>query len=1125
MSSLSEHRPPLDASPEDAGALLRAAKKLYSAMKLAREIEAVERSIIARGEGHFHIAGAGHEATAALAEFLTPADYLACHYRDRALMLARGLPPRAFFDALLANADSCSQGRQMNVMLSNRELNLMPMPVSVGNNLLPAVGVASEIKDAEGAPLVYAAIGDGGVQQGDFYEAVGEAVRSNLPVLFMIQDNTYALSTTTRGKTFFSLPDGDARDFLGLPIHRFDGVDALATREELGKLVGQIRQGRGPAIALMRVERLGSHSNADDQSIYRQAEELQTNAEQRDPLPPLRNRLLELGLEESELDDIDAEARDRARAEADLARESAAPTLCLDACEPLDEDYLSQKEYLGQVTTNALTMREAIRDSLQHAMEKNPAIKLFGEDIEDPKGDVFGVTKGLSTEYPGRVVNSPLAEATILGVTIGQAMAGARPVAFIQFADFLPLIQNLYHNELASMFWRSCGEWRCPVLLMVSCGGYRGGTGPFHTQTMEAMLAHSPGVDIVMPSNAADAAGLLNAALHSPRPTVFLYPKNLINDSTRVTSKDIAKHWAPVGQARTVREGDSITLVGWGNTTPICEESADMLESLGVSAEVIDLRSLSPWDEATVLTSVRKTKRLVIAHEDNRFAGIGAEIASRVAEAAGEPIATQRVTRPDALVPFNLANQLEMLPSAEKVVTAAAELLGLKLSWQSDEAGDGELETITAIGVGASDDTVNLVEWLVQPGESVQPDQVIAIFEAEKAAAELFSPCHAVVEKILVEEGDSARIGEPLIQLRRTAASAKSASQTLVKRHPVLLESKQPAAGQRQPSTNRATIRLSAIAAAHGREVVSNDDLLQRFSFPEKDSAEIIKMTGIESRNWATSEQSLLGLAVEATEKLFAQTEVNIDDVDLVICATTTPDKGTPSLAMRVLHELAPDRECPGYDISAACSGYLYGLQAAHDYLQSRPGERVLLITAELLSRVIDPEDYQTAILFGDGATATLISADAEDGAATNGLLIEPPVISGRGESGDYLRVPLIGSNEAIAMHGKQVFHDAVSRMASTLREACAKQDLDLNDLDVIIPHQANQRILRALGKRMRIDPERIWENIHRHGNTSSCSIPLCLAEKWEQLPSSGGKIALVAFGGGFTYGAALLRS
>ncbi|MGE9297429.1 MAG: alpha-ketoacid dehydrogenase subunit alpha/beta, partial [Puniceicoccales bacterium] len=696
----------------DSANILESGMRLFRTVTLSREIETVERAIIARGEGQFHIASAGHEATAALAEFLTGDDWLACHYRDRALMLARGMAPRAFFDALLANAASCSQGRQMNVMQSSRALNMLSMPVSVGNNLLPAVGVASQIKDAEGAPLVYCAIGDGGAQQGDFYEAVSEAIRSNLPVLFLVQDNGYALSTKTTGNTFFSRPDGEAADFLGLPINRIDGTDPLACREAFGSLVHNIRTSRGPAIALMRVERLGSHSNADDQSIYRDAKTLAHNAECRDPITHLREALIELGADSSALDQIVEECREEAKAEAEKSRQTAAPAPCLEAREPFEADYLNRDEYAGPASTpsegETVAMRDAIRDALKNALENNPAVRLYGEDIEDPKGDVFGVTKTLSTKFPGRVLNSPLAECSIMGLTIGQALAGARPVAFIQFADFLPLIQNLYHNELASMFWRTCGEWRCPVVLMVSCGGYRGGTGPFHTQTFESILAHSPGVDIVMPSTAGDAAGLLNAALRSPRPTVFFYPKNLINDATRQTSTDIPSHWVPVGRARQRREGSNVTLVGWGNTAPICEEAARLLDTLGVSAEVLDLRSISPWDEAAVLKSARKTGRLVVAHEDNQFAGVGAEICARIAETADTPVAMRRVTRPDSFAPFNLANQLAMLPSVEKVVDAAAALLELDIQWQSEGEEDGEIETINAIGVGASDDTITL---------------------------------------------------------------------------------------------------------------------------------------------------------------------------------------------------------------------------------------------------------------------------------------------------------------------------------------------------------------------------------------------------------------------------------
>ncbi len=1098
---------------------------LYRTMVLSRAVESVEETVISRGEGHFHIASAGHESTAALAEFLGPQDWLACHYRDRALMLARGMEPRACFDALLANDASSSRGRQMNVMQSSRALKILSMPVSVGNNLLPAVGIAAQVKDEPGSPLVYASVGDGTAQQGDFFEAVGEAVRSQLPVLFLVQDNGYALSTTTIGKTFFSLPEGEADSFLGLPIHRMDGVDPLACRETFSHLCNRIRETRGPVLAIMRAERLGSHSNADDQSLYRSAESLAENASGRDPIKALRAALLESGVEESELEAIESACQDEAQAAAKLAREADAPQLSLQMKAPLPKEYREREEavVVGTLDGKALTMREAIGDSLKAALSNDPAVYLYGEDIEDPKGDVFGVTKGLSKTFPGRVVNSPLAEASILGLSIGRAMAGARPVAFIQFADFLPLIQNLYHNELASMFWRTDGEWQCPVLLMVSCGGYRPGTGPFHTQTLEAALAHTPGVDIVMPSSAYDAAGLLNAALTSPRPTVFLYPKNLINDSRRVTSGRVPEQWVPVGRARKTRDGGDVTLVGWGNTAPLCEEAAASLAELGIEADVLDLRSITPWDEEAVLASVAKTGRLIVAHEDNRFAGVGAEIVATVSEASHVPVRTSRVTRPDAFAPFNLPNQLEMLPSVEKLIEAAASLMDREITWQDTDGADGELEVISAIGVGASDDTVNLIEWLVKEGDEVEADQMLALFEAEKAAGELLASSAGTVEKLLVDEGKSVRIGTPIMHLRRSGeATPAVAKKSTGPRRPVL--SPAPAKSEAPARVEPTTIRLAGVSAVLGDEVVSNERLLEKF--PDKSSEEIVKMTGIVSRNWASPEQTLLSMAVEAAENLFADSKIKLEEIDLVLCATTTPDKGTPSLAMRVMHELAPEHECPGYDISAACSGYLYGLHAARSFLLDKPDGRVLLITAETLSRTLDLNDYNTAILFGDAATATLVTGDSQ-GADTPGpgLRMDPPVISGKGESGEYLRVPLMGnsSNESIAMHGKQVFHDAVRRMAETLDTACAASALTMNELDIIIPHQANQRIIRALGKRMRLRPGQIWDNIRDYGNTSSCSIPLCLAQNWGTIPD-GAKVALVAFGGGFTYGAAILR-
>lgn len=1107
---------------------LERALDLYRVLFACRHSEEVERRIIARGEGHFYVSSAGHEAVAGLADFLTPDDWLHCHYRDRALMLARGLPVQAFFDELYANGVSTSGGRQLNTMLSDPALKLVSMPVSVANNLLPSVGIAAAIKDGASRPVVYCSVGDGGTQQGDFYESVAEAVRSNLPVLFLVQDNRYALSTSTAGKTFYSLPDGRAESFLGLPLHRLSGVDPWACRERFGELVDGIRRSRGPVLAILDVERLGSHSNADEQSRYRDAAELERIAWACDPVKNLRAQLVAAGVAAGQLEELEQQVSEEVTAAAGRARGEAPPERGVPAKRPLPDALLKRKEYTGASDRAELTMREGLRDVLRARLAEDANVYLYGEDIEDPKGDVFGVTEGLSTDYPGRVVNSALAEATIIGVTIGRALAGEKPVAFIQFADFLPLIYNLCHNELGSMFWRSQGGFECPVIVMISCGGYRPGTGPFHSQTFESVFAHTPGVDVMMPSTAGDAAGMLMAAFESNRPTLFFYPKNLLNDRSRMTSADVTAHWVQPGKARVVHSGDDVTLVGWGNTVPVCAAAAEMLGEMGVAAEVIDLRSISPWDEQGLLRSVRKTGRLVAVHEDNRSCGMGAEICARIADLSPQPIVTRRVCRDDELTPFHPVHHLAALPSARRVVDAVAEIMGLSIEWQAEDAGDGQIETIIAPGVGASDDSVTLVEWMVKAGQTVDVDACLAVIESDKAAADILSAHDGVIEEVLVEEGEVVKVGTPLARLRRGASSTAGAGPAQATRftpklvgrreaaHEVVAKGLEPAA-PRQPL---ATPRLTAVASAMARTTVDNLHFLARH--PNKSAEEIVRHTGIESRRWVDTDQTLFNLGLEAAAGVLSKRGLDLSHVDLLICATTTPDIATPSLACRLAHGLMPGQECPGYDISAACSGYIYGLRAAHDFLRGRPEGRVLLVTAEVLSRLTDPDDYDTAILFGDGATATLIENYGPDDAIP-GWNLSPPFISATGEDGSILAVPLAATGQFIKMQGRVVFQQAVKKMSNSLHGACGLAGVQLDDISAIIPHQANDRILDALRRRLKVSPDRVLGNIRVFGNTSSCSIPYCLEENWQQFPDST-RVALVAFGGGFTYGAAVLE-
>src|SRR5688500_4106681 len=489
--------------------------RLHRAMFLAREIDRVEQAYVKQGLAHFHVSGAGHESTALIADYLGPQDWLHLHYRDKALLLARGMPVVEFFRGSLATGPSHSAGRQMSAHFSARELNVLSMVGPVGNNALQAVGTAQAVKDQPDAPVVLCCVGDGTTQQGEYLEAVAEAVRTQAPVIFVIEDNRWAISTRTPGLTPFDLPGGPAKELLGLPIARIDGADLAATRTAFETAVTATRSGRAPSLIVLDLERLADHTNADDQDLYRTAEDLAASAG-RDPREAMRRQLRESQMGHVALTQLETALIAEVAEAAAEARAETGPATAGQAKAPYPDAFASRREYRGDAGSPSLTMREAMNAVLRAHLQADRRVYLLGQDIEDPKGDVFGVTKGLSTAFPGRVRNAPLSESTIVGTAIGQALAGKRPVAFLQFADFVPLAFNQIISELGSMYWRTNGTWQCPVVLMISCGGYKPGLGPFHAQTLESVLAHVPGIDVVMPSSAADAAGLLNAALASP---------------------------------------------------------------------------------------------------------------------------------------------------------------------------------------------------------------------------------------------------------------------------------------------------------------------------------------------------------------------------------------------------------------------------------------------------------------------------------------------------------------------------------------------------------------------------------------------------------------------------------
>jgi 2-oxoisovalerate dehydrogenase E1 component len=1099
---------------------------LYRWMVLSREIDAVEQELTSRGEAFFHVSGAGHEASAALAFFLTDDDWLHCHYRDKALLLARGMTPRNFFDSLFCKDGSESRGRQMSAHLSDASRKILSLVGPVGNNALQAVGVAAAVKDRPGSPIVLCAVGDGTTQQGEFLEAVAEAVRSRLPALFFVEDNQWAISTKTPGQTFYSRPDGKAKEFYGIPIVYVDGRDAIGVAEALEPIVNDLRETREPAIVVMEVERLSNHTNADDQRIYRSEDEILAAGEAGDPIRRLEERLFLRGCSESRLEQIRQECIAEVRRADEESFSGPDPEPTFDAKAPIAPALTApESEYRGDEANGEYVMRDALRETLKRRLATDARVTLFGQDIEDPKGDVFGVTKGLSTKFGRRVRNAPLAESTIVGVSIGRALAGERPVAFLQFADFFPIAFNQIVSELGSIHWRTDGAWSAPVIVMVACGAYRPGLGPFHAQSFEAVAAHTPGVDVFMPSTAADAAGMLNAAFESGRPTLFFYPKSCLNDAKRKTSSDVEKLFTPIGAARKVRSGRDLTLIGWGNAVRLCERAADDLEGAGVEAEIIDLRSISPWDKRTVLASAQKTGKVIVVHEDNETCGMGAEILATVAERCSPPPRVRRLARPDTFVPCNFANQIAVLPSYERLLTAAAEMVDLDLTWIRPEAAAEGTASIEAIGSGPSDETVLVVDLLVREEQTIERGQPVATLEATKSVFELTSPMSGKVKRVLAAPGETVAVGAPLFQVAIGTSTSRSKPITQENPgRPVLVSRKVPAPASSPAAVRGTRVGLACLTTAVGSRTISNRDLLE-IAGPTLagriDPEEIVRKTGIESRPWAEPTETVVELGVRAVRQALAQADLAPESLDLLICATTTPDAVTPSVACKILQGLAgPGRESAlvaAYDINAACSGYLYALQAAYDFLTNRPDAKVMVVTSEVLSPLLNLSDPDTAIIFGDAASASLLVGDGGFGSAR--MRIYRPELSAKGDAGEALKVPFAGHG-FVQMRGRTVFTEAVRAMISGLRRACEELGTSLDDLRLIVPHQANQRIIDAIQSRVGAS---VYSNIRDHGNTSSTSIPLCLADLEAKL-SPGDRIGLCAFGGGFTFGAGILE-
>ena len=679
----------------------------------SRRIDDKEIQLKRQNRIYFQISGAGHEAVqVAAAMFMDPGvDWLFPYYRDRALCLGLGVTPlEMLLSATGAKAGEASAGRQMPSHWGSRRLNVFTTSSPTGSECLPGVGAAEAgryLARPESRPFLAATsgfakdevsvvtIGDGSTSEGEFWEALNAATTRKLPVLFLVEDNGFAISTPVEVNTPGGSISKVVRGYPGLFLAEVDGCDFLASYDALKWAFAYCRERKGPALVHAHVVRPYSHSLSDDDRLYRTEEERKKEAE-RDPLARMEALLLEHGLLDAERlaalkAEVDAEV-DAAADEAVASPQPDASELFSHVFSP-DVDPTSSAfdtEDAPAFTGNPTTMVDLINAALKDEMKRDGRIVVFGEDVADAtraevlaeckgKGGVFKVTAGLQRAFGGeRVFNSPLAEATIVGSAIGWAARGLKPVVEIQFFDYIwPAMQQL-RDELANVRWRSGGTWKCPVVVRVAIGGYLTGGGPYHSQSGEVAFAHIPGLRVAYPSNALDANGLLRTAIRCDDPVLFLEHKHLYRQTHNKGANPGPDYMVPFGKAKTVRPGKDATLVTYGATVFRSVVAARKIaEDSGREVEVLDLRTLSPYDFGAIAESVKRTSRLLVVHEDWQTHGFGAEVAARAADELFEHLdaPVRRLGAKDVFCGY--APQLEdaTLPQSGDIEAALRELL------------------------------------------------------------------------------------------------------------------------------------------------------------------------------------------------------------------------------------------------------------------------------------------------------------------------------------------------------------------------------------------------------------------------------------------------------------------
>jgi 2-oxoisovalerate dehydrogenase E1 component len=762
--------------------------RLLTLMLESRHADLREQSLNRQGKGHFHTPGMGHEALAAISIDMDPDDYVVPFYRDRGLVLGRGMTTRQLGLEYFAKRKTGSGGRMMASHYSDSDLHIWSVPTPTGSQLLPACGIAWGLKLDGKKNIVITTVGDAATRQGDFFEAVCFAKERKLPVLFIVEDNAYGISSPTRKINPLALGILEPDEWQQLAGEDVQGIyDAAASAME------KMRAGGGPHFWWVKMERLSSHTSSDDQRLYRSAEEL-AESEKHDPLKCWKEKLIgESLLTADEFAKIDNEIKERVRsefAEAEKAEDPSPNELTANvtgAMPKIDKEVLPPGKY---------RIGDTVNQTLRLGLKEDSRRVIFGEDVEDPKGGVFRLTQKLSTEFPRQVFNSPLAESTILGVACGLAAYGRRPVFELQFIDFIYPGFNQLVTNISNLRWRTFGNWKCPAVIYAPYGAYLPGGSLWHSQANESALAHYPGLTVIIPSTPEDAAGLLWTAMHAEDPVLFLIPKHMFWAERE--SKEPVRA-IPFGQARKFRDGSDVTLVAWGNTV---EKSLEALAKIDneVSVELFDLRSIVPWDKEAIAASVHKTGRLVVVQEDTENCSVGQMIITHItsqpdlwSEMVSPPVL---VSKTNVMIGYNPIYEYAALPDVERIVAAVRRSVATKQerviveaavpAAQSMDRGrharpyspetempNQNVQPITVPIMGEGIRNAKIVSLLKNPGDPIALDDELCEVETDKAVYPIQSSFAGTMGEWKTKIGDVVDIGQELGTIITSEASAE----------------------------------------------------------------------------------------------------------------------------------------------------------------------------------------------------------------------------------------------------------------------------------------------------------------------------------------------------------------